>query len=152
MGAGLRRIGGRLAIVLLLLAFVPPAAASVAAEPFLTAPIWVYNNWSAYDELSDAAPLTRELAMRELREILRLRQAGVRIDYYVMDAFWFEPNGGYRTWRKEYWPDGPDEWLAACRDNGIKPGLWFGTNSLVHLNPSDRWRHSLTLDKRAMAL
>jgi len=41
----------------------------------LVAPIWVYNNWSTDDELSDAAPLTRELAMRELRQ---LRQAGAR--------------------------------------------------------------------------
>ncbi|SRR5260221_6138570 len=44
----------------------------------LVAPIWVYNNWSTDDELSDAAPPTRELAMRELRQILQLRQAGAR--------------------------------------------------------------------------
>jgi hypothetical protein len=127
-------------------------AAAAAGELRLKAPIWVYNNWSAYDELSDAAPLTEDLAMRELRQILRLRQAGVRIDYYVMDAFWFDPDGGYRTWRKEYWPEGPDRWLAACRDNHIEPGLWFGTNSLVHLNPTAKWRSSLTVKKGAMAL
>lgn len=37
-------------------------------EPLLRDPIWVYNNWSAYDELSDRIPLTEELAMRELAQ------------------------------------------------------------------------------------
>src|SRR5689334_11107045 len=63
----------------------------------LKQPIAVYNNWSAYDELSDNIELTEKLAMKELGEILRLRREGVRIDYYVMDAFWYSPNGGYRT-------------------------------------------------------
>ena len=60
-------------------------------EPILPDPIWVYNDWSAYDELSDNIPLTEELAMRELDQILRLRKFGVHFDYYMMDAFWFAP-------------------------------------------------------------
>src|SRR5690348_9524034 len=104
--AGCRRLARLL--FWLLASTSPTVAAPAAAGAFLAAPVWVYNNWSAYDELSDAAPLTQELAMRELEQILRLRRAGVRIDYYVMDAFWFDPDGGYRTWRKEYWPDGPE--------------------------------------------
>ena len=90
--------------------------------------------------------------MRELRELVRLRAAGVHIDDYVMDAFWYEPDGGYRTWRKTSWPDGPDRWLAACRENGIKPGLWFATNSLEHLKPVDPWRSSLTPSGYTMAM
>ena len=43
----------------------------------LNQPIAVYNNWSAYDELSDNIELTEQLAMKELGEILRLRRAGV---------------------------------------------------------------------------
>src|SRR6266403_1816451 len=66
------------------------SAASVPAAsrtpPLLQKPIWVYNNWSAYDELSDRIPLTEELAMKELDEIIRLRSLGVRFDYYMMDA------------------------------------------------------------------
>ena len=38
-------------------------------------PIFVYNNWSAYDELSDNIPLTEQLAMKELDQILRLRHS-----------------------------------------------------------------------------
>ncbi len=37
-------------------------------------PVWVYNNWSSYDELSDNIPLTEALAMRELDEIARLKK------------------------------------------------------------------------------
>src|SRR5215470_1325247 len=68
-----------------------PAAAIHAQRlrPFLSAPIWVYNDWSAYDELSDEVPLNEALAMQELAEMLRLRKAGVRFDYYMMDAFWY---------------------------------------------------------------
>src|SRR5712671_4762801 len=50
----------------------------------LNQPIAVYNNWSAYDELSDNIELTEQLAMNELDQIVRLRRAGVRMDYYVM--------------------------------------------------------------------
>jgi hypothetical protein len=121
-------------------------------EPFLKAPIWVYNNWSAYDELSDNVKLTETLAMRELDEILRLRKAGVRIDYYVMDAFWYDPDGGYRRWRAADWPQGPDRWLAALKANGIKPGLWFGTNTLTHMSAVPAWHDSLDKAGESMSL
>src|SRR6202521_4477095 len=120
-------------------------------EPLLRDPIFVYNNWSAYDELSDNIPLTELLAMKELDEILRLRRLGVHFDYYMMDAFWFAPDGGYRTWRKPSWPNGPDAWIKKCRNNGIMPGLWFGTNGLVKINAIPEWRSSLTAKKGEMS-
>ena len=91
-------------------------------------PVGVYNNWSAYDELSDNVPQTEALAMRLLDEIVRLKKQGVQIDYYMMDAFWFDVDGGYRVWHHTNWPDGPGRWLEACKANNIKPGLWFSTN------------------------
>ena len=122
--------------------------------PFLTIrdPIVVYNNWSSYDELSDKVPLTEQLAMKELDQVLRLRRDGVRFDYYMMDAFWYAKDGGYRTWRKSTWPDGPDRWLERCRENGIKPGMWFGTNLLVQLDPAPEWENSLNTKRTAMCL
>ena len=119
--------------------------------PVLRDPIWVYNNWSAYDELSDRIPLTEDLAMRELAEIIRLRKFGVHFDYYMMDAFWFDPDGSYRQWRKPNWPNGPDRWIAECRRNGILPGLWFSTNTLVKINPAPPWRDSLNKNNTAMS-
>ena len=121
-------------------------------EPHLARPIWVYNNWSAYDELSDEVPLNESLALKELAELRRLSDAGVHFDYYMMDAFWYEPDGGYRLWRRQDWPEGPDRWIRGCEAAGIKPGLWFGTNTLVHLNPVSRWRGSLTANGNSLAL
>jgi len=145
-----------LAAALFALLCLSPAAhaesnSSAASRPLLPAPIWVYNNWSAYDELSDHVPLNETLAMRELREIVRLRRSGVRFDYYTMDAFWFDPDGGYRKWRAESWPHGPEPWIAAVEANGMKPGLWFSTNTLGQINPAPAWRSSLNTNGTAMA-
>ncbi len=123
-----------------------------AQRPFLSGPIWVYNNWSSYDELSDDVALTEAAAMREVGQVLRLRRLGVHIDYYVMDAFWYDPNGGYRKWRSEGWPDGPERWLGTLERNGILPGLWFSTNTLAHLYAAPAWQSSLTTHRGAMAL
>lgn len=120
-------------------------------EPLLRDPIWVYNNWSSYDELSDNIQLTEDLAMKELSELLRLKRLGVHFDYYMMDAFWFAPDGGYRTWRIPSWPNGPDRWIAACQTNGIRPGLWFSTNTLVKIKAAPQWKDSLSANGGAMS-
>ena len=135
--------------------FAAPFECRAQTEPppaELQAPISVYNNWSSYDELSDTVPLTEKLAMRELDELLRLKKAGVRFDYYTMDAFWFAPDGGYRTWREPDWPNGPDAWIKKCQENGIKPGLWFETNSLFKLQSVPAWKDSLNKDGWGMSL
>jgi len=116
----------------------------------LNQPISVYINWAAYDELSDTVELTEELAMRQLEELLRLRTLGVRFDYYMMDAFWFASDGGYRAWRKPHWPIGPDAWLRRCLEAGIKPGLWVTANTLCHMECAPAWRDSL--DEKNQAL
>jgi hypothetical protein len=118
----------------------------------LNQPIAVYNNWSAYDELSDNIELTEALAMEELDQILRLRRAGVRIDYYVMDAFWYGTNGGYREFRLPHWPAGPTRWLEACRQHDIKPGLWVASNVPFRLDIIPEWRSSMDPTDSAMCL
>lgn len=120
-------------------------------------PVFVYNNWSAYDELSDKVVQTEALAMRELGEILRLRKSGVQIDYYVMDAFWFDKMGGYRTWNHEHWPNGPDKWLKGCLSNKIRPGMWFSTNLIAthdgrFLEPVPEWADSVGTDPNILCL
>jgi len=126
-------------------------SATKLGEPLARDPIWVYNDWSAYDELSDKIPLTEDLALRELDQVLRLKKLGVHFDYYMMDAFWFAPDGAYRKWRTPNWPHGPDRWIAQCRANGIQPGLWFGSNGLVKIDPAPQWRDSLNAKGSAMA-
>lgn len=114
-------------------------------------PVWVYDIWSAYTDgfyqeflnLPDETRLTEELAMRQLGELVRLKRSGVHFDYFMMNAFWFDPDGAYRQWRRADWPEGPDRWIAACHQHGLKPGLWFGTNSLWKINPPPQWADSL---------
>jgi len=130
---------------------VPASGQDEPSPPALQQPISVYNNWSSYDELSDNIPLTEKLAMRELDELLRLKRTGVRFDYYMMDAFWFAPDGRYRTWRKPNWPNGPDAWIAKCKANGVQPGLWFSANTLVKINAAPAWRDSLDNSGGAMS-
>src|SRR5262245_66671047 len=91
-----------------------PEVQGTGLRPRLAGPVWVYNNWSAYDELSDAVPLNEPLAMRELAEMLRLRNAGVHFDYYVMDAFCYDPDGGYRFCRREDRRQRPRRWTDAA--------------------------------------
>jgi hypothetical protein len=135
---------------------VSPAAAatwtpSKLGSPALRDPIWVYNDWSAYDELSDNIPLTESLAMKELGEIVRLRKQGVHFDYYMMDAFWFAKDGAYRKWRTPNWPNGPERWIAECKANGLLPGLWFSTNTLVKIDAAPQWRDSLNAKGGSMS-
>ena len=42
---------------------------SKLGESLLSDPVWVYNNCSSYDELSDNIPLTENLAIKEFGEI-----------------------------------------------------------------------------------
>jgi hypothetical protein len=114
--------------------------------------MFVYGNWSAYDELSDGIELTEKLAMHQFQELLRLRSHGVQFDAYLMDAFWFAPEGGYREWRKPHWPNGPDGWLEACREHEVLPGLWFTVNTLCHLSAVSRWEDSVDAKYWGMCL
>jgi hypothetical protein len=127
-----------------------PSSIPVRGTVALNQPIAVYNNWSAYDELSDNIELTEQLAMKELDQIVRLRRAGVRIDYYLMDAFWYSTNGGYRTFRQPHWPNGPDRWLNACGEQHIKPGLWVASNVPFRLEVLPEWRSSMDSTGSAM--
>lgn len=121
-----------------------------------TEPTGIYINWAAYDELSDTVPLNESLAMRQLNELIRLRELGVRVEYYLMDAFWFDEDGGYREFREESWPDGPDAWLQTCLDNNIKPGLWISTNVLgwneKWMNAVPEWESSLNGNGKRLCL
>lgn len=116
-------------------------------------PVSVYINWAAYDELSDNVELTEAIAMEQLNHLLRLRQRGVRFDYYVMDAFWYAQAGGYRAWRQPHWPNGPEAWLKKCLENGVKPGLWLASNALwCQLEPTPAWRDSVSASGNACCL
>lgn len=107
----------------------------------LKQPSWVYDNWGIYDPIRHM-PLTEEIALRQVEEIARLKRHGVRFDYYMMNAFWFERDSGYRAWDKRYWPNGPDRWIAACKAEGVTPGMWFATNLIWRTGMTPAWKDS----------
>jgi hypothetical protein len=112
-------------------AFAP--AGAVPAGP--SHPVSVYVSWAAHDELSDTVRLDEGLAFRELDAISVLKGQGAQFDYFLLDMGWFDRDFGYRRFRKEDWPQGPDRFLAACREHGLKPGLWLSTNVCGWSNP-----------------
>lgn len=134
---------------------------AASSQPLSTAlrkqPVWVYDPWSAYTDyepewrqMVDGAPnapahvrLTEGLALRELDALAAMRAHGVRIDYFHMNGFWFDADGGYRAFRKADWPQGPDRWLERCRALDIQPGLWMGTNLFWQINVAPAWKDSL---------
>ncbi len=120
--------------------------------PALKAPIFVYDSGAAPDGHSADALANNEEAMRELAEAVRLERAGVRWDGFIMDGQWFAPDGGYRVWRAEAWPKGPETWIQQCRAHGIPPGLWFATNTLDGMSAATAWKDSLESDGRAMSM
>jgi hypothetical protein len=132
---------------------IPAWDVTRVGAPLMRDPVWVYDNWSAYTDgyykihhqLEDDTRLTEELSLKQMVELARLKELGLRFDYYMMNAFWFDPDGAYRVWRKGDWPQGPDRWIEACHKNGLKPGLWFGTNTLWQINPAPRWLDSLAV-------
>ncbi len=122
-------------------------------------PVSVYANWAAYDELSDNIRLTEEITIRQFYEMQRMREKGVRFDYYLIDAFWFSKEGGYRKWRKPDWPDhGPEKFLKLCAEHNVIPGIWVSTNFRVaaddywFLDVIPEWEDSLASHGRSFCL
>ena len=95
-------------------------------------PLSVYVNWSSYDELSDNVELTEAIAMRQFEELLRLRRQGVKLDCYLMDAFWYDAQSGYRAWRRPHFADDGQVWLNACEKHNVLAGLWIASKSLTN--------------------
>ena len=73
--------------------------------------------------------------MKHLAEVVRLKKAGVRFDYDLVDALWFL-NSGFRMGPTAAWPNGPDPWIAKCRATRVLPGLRFGGNTLGSNQPA----------------
>ncbi len=147
------RRGGRLALLELAACgvWISSARAQVAA-PALKLPIFVYDSGADPDGHSGHDQENRATAMQELAEAARLKQAGVRLDGFLVNGGWFAPGGGYREWRAAEWPKGPEAWIRQCRAQGIRPGLWFATNTLQGMSAAPAWRDSLENDGRAMSM
>lgn len=110
-------------VLLVLLAGLPGAGAQSTAGPSLPAPIAMYGHVFEQGGVSSSRPSTEKLALADLNQLDRLKKAGVRFDFDLLDAASFAPAGGHIP----DWPDGPDAWIARCRAVGVRPGLRFAS-------------------------
>lgn len=111
------------------------AVAALAAHaqrnaPELSAPIAVYFDGPDSSALSATYPLSEALALRDLNQLARLKESGLRVDYDLLDAYAVAIDGLHPFGRSAAWPDGPDSWIARCRAVGIRPGLRFSNSAL----------------------
>jgi hypothetical protein len=103
----------------------------------------IYCDWAAHDELGTLLKpqLTEQLTNSLLDQLQSLKSGyGIQFDYYLMDAFWYDPKGAYLTFKKPNWPNGYDHALRRMLDLGMKPGLWFDLGgSTLELRDTASW-------------
>jgi len=97
----------------------------------------IYISWGAHDQLSDSVKLTEELANKELDAYLALREQGVKLDYFLMDMFWFSKHTLYKSFN-ETWPNGYETFFKKAKENNVKLGLWLSAN-VLGWNENMRW-------------
>ncbi|MDO8682387.1 MAG: hypothetical protein Q7N50_02760 [Armatimonadota bacterium] len=98
--------------------------------------ITVYGNWALYDYLSDTVWPDEKLVLRTVDDLAKLKKAGWKPDYYLMDAGWYDTKGDYTDYVKPAWPDGPKRMVDAIQSLDIKYGLWFDVNGGIVNNPA----------------
>jgi hypothetical protein len=114
-------------------------------------PFSIFCDWSMHDELGDAIELDEAMTLSALDTLERWqREFGVRFDYYLLDAFWFDPAAAYIAFKQPHWPRGFEAARARITGLGMKPGLWYDVNASF-LKPA-AWRASLDKSGRAHSL
>ncbi len=95
-------------------------------------PLRIYCDWGLHDDMTDdkrPVELTAKMTLDNLDLIGKvMKETGIGLDYYLMDAFWFEPDSGYRDFKKRTFPDGIAPVLEKLQKMGLKFGLWFDIN------------------------
>jgi hypothetical protein len=103
-------------------------------------PFSIYSTWGLHDELGDRVELSEVLARQAMDDLQRWRKHGVTQDYFHLDAFWFDPQRGYRYFKQPHWPHGFEPLRDAILAAGMKPGLWYSTTGYSLEVPA--WRES----------
>lgn len=103
----------------------------------------IYCDWAAHDELGTLVKpqLTEQLTNSLLDQLNSMKSKfGIQFDYYLMDAFWYDPKGAFLTFKKPNWPNGYDSAFHRMLDLGMKPGLWFDLGgSTLDLKDTPGW-------------
>jgi len=114
-------------------------------------PFSVYCDWGLHDELGDNIELDEKMTLDVLDSLKYWKEKGVTFDYYLFDAFWFEPEGDYTQFKKTHWTGGFERVRREIETLGMKPGLWFDVNGFTSPK-NEKWKESLTRDGRSYCL
>src|SRR5262249_41661636 len=96
----------------------------------------VYGNWARYDYISDGVYPDEKMVLETVDELGKMRKAGWRPDYYVMDSGWLDKTVDYTDYVKPAWPSGPAPMVKAIHEAGVQYGLWFGVGGGIPDNPA----------------
>jgi hypothetical protein len=117
----------------------------------LERPFSVYCDWGLHDELGDNIELDERMTLEVLDRLEYWKEKGITLDYYLFDAFWFDPNGDYKQFKKTHWPNGFEKVREKIESLGMKPGLWFDVNGFTSPK-NEAWKESLSIDGRSYCL
>lgn len=114
-------------------------------------PFSIYCDWSMHDELGDDIELDEAMTLSALATLEHWqREFAVHFDYYLLDAFWFDPAAPYTAFKQPHWPHGFETARSRILELGMKPGLWYDVNASF-LRPAG-WSASLDKAGRAHSL
>lgn len=91
----------------------------------------IYCDWGTYHDDRDKRPstvpyLTEQLSKELLDELEKMKSDyGLEFDYFLTDAYWFDPKEAFRQFKKPNWPNGFAPVLSRIKQLGMKSGLWF---------------------------
>jgi hypothetical protein len=103
----------------------------------------ISNDWGAHDELGTLVKpqLTEGLTFELLDQLESLKsEYGAEFAAYVLDAFWYDPQGAYLKFKQPNWPHGYEPALRRILAARMKPGLWFDLGgSTLDLKNTPGW-------------
>lgn len=108
--------------------------------------IKVYGDWGLHDELSgEGEILSEKLTLEAISRVAELNERySLGIEYYLMDAFWFEENQPYLDFKKQNFPNGIGTIVKRVEEKGMKFGLWLDLNMIhAHMKSGEEFSSAL---------
>ena len=106
----------------------------------------IYCDWALHDELSDTVELDEAMTEKALDRFEYWQKKHIlKFEYYLIDAFWYDPEGNYQQFKRPNWPNGFISVRKRMDALGMTPGLWFDVNGSTSPRYKD-WKESLATD------
>lgn len=121
-------------------------------ENLMDKAISIYGDWALHDEIGDKVKLNEEMTHSALDRLeCWQKEHALKFDFYLIDAFWYDPEGNYQQFKKSHWPQGFISVKTRMNALGMTPGLWFDVNGFAAPRYK-KWGKSLSRDKHSYCL